>query len=112
VHYLRDARRTNTALIPILAGLQQLRHVRFWAPHSQPAYPELYDDFVEGVKECADKNLPDFRGFTIWSPYAGEVRGRFIRYTRRSFASGEGGKSCMGWVEKYDPHQVPIREEV
>ena len=33
-------------------------------------------------------------------------------YTRRSLGPGEDGKSCEGWVEEYDPPQVPIRDEV
>ena len=111
-NYLRDARRTNAALLPILAALRQLRHVRFWAPHTQPAHPELYDAVVWGVKGCAEHNLPSLRGFTIWSPNAREARGRFMRYTRRSLDSGEDGKSCEGWAEEYDPRQVPIRDEV
>jgi len=35
-----------------------------------------------------------------------------MRYTKRSLASGEEGKSCGGWTEETDPRQMPIREEV
>lgn len=64
------------------------------------------------MKRCADNNLPVLHSFTIWSPFAKQVRGRFMRYTRCSLTPGEGGESCKGWIEEYDPRKVPIREEV